>query len=374
MGRPVAGRLAGVSLSTAQVPAQALAPLPRLPGRLAFAIVFTLSAIMAAGSLPLLSLEQDRDWHTFQAAAERLLAGLSPSFDGGTVGSLYPPAMALLWAAGVTGMAWLLLGLVCAGAVSVMGRGIERPAIALLALLQVPVLYDLLLGNVMTMYAGAIAWVLVVPGCWGAIPFGLLLAIAAKPAILPFVVVLLIVRRGVGLRTLGVAVAVSAAVLLILGPGPYVDYARALLAGPGFLSTWVTGNLGLARLGLLPAALGIVVGIGLSVLGVRRLVPELALAVALGAALLVQSTLGWSYGTLLIPAVILLWRVDRLGALAAAVATIVATNALSPVVGGLFVIGFAFAVPFEQTVVDPARRVLARYHRGPAARRPLAPP
>ena len=54
------------------------------------------------------------------------------------------------------------------------------------ALLWPPNLHDLVLGNVMALYVGALSVVVARRGWLGAAPLGIVLALAAKPAILPF--------------------------------------------------------------------------------------------------------------------------------------------------------------------------------------------
>ena len=88
----------------------------------------------------------------------------------------------------------------------------------------------------------------------------------------------------------------------------------------GGLAQPFNGNLGLS--GVSPALAIAAIPIGLVWAGIAawRLTPAAGLATAVGLTLIVQPTVGFNYASILIPAVILVWRLDRLAGLLAALA------------------------------------------------------
>ena len=196
-------------------------------------------------------------------AAEALRAG---SF--GTVeGYLYTPLAAVLTIpltlipAGVAIWGWLAarLALVLAGVRrETAGWAIgDRWAAALAAVMFVPTLHDLMLGNVSLVMTAAVALVLWVRDRWWAgIALGLVLATVPKPQLLPIFVWMLVFRRRSLVGALGTAAITTGIGVLWLGVDRYLTFVDAVLHAP-YLGTPMYGNLGLT--GLLP---GFVVPLG----------------------------------------------------------------------------------------------------------------
>ena len=314
--------------------------------RLIFTAIMLVGIIATVWTLSAFAAERNRDWFTFARAGQRLAAGLSPYVPGTAVSFLYPPAMAAIWAAGMSAPIWLLLKLATLAAlVPLLGWRFALPALVLVAL-QTPLQYDLLMGNVTVFYIGAAVWFRWRRGWTAAAPLGLILAIAAKPAFLPLLVVAVQRRpRDVG-RVLVIAAAVAVAALPVVGAGAYIDYVRALVTWAGTSAEWVGGNLGPGRYGLaVPALLlgGATLIVGLLTRDERR-----AAVLAFGAALLVQPAYGFYYAALLIPAAIDLWDIDHVATLGA-VLVAVPLAYVSPALSGIVFILAALSWPNRPT-------------------------
>jgi hypothetical protein len=341
----------------------------RLDNRLlAFSLV-ALYGILAVGSLPVLLLEQNRDWETFALAGRNLKAGAPLYFDAtGELTNLYPPAMALLWTLPLSGPAWFALAAATIAVIGVLARGRERLLVVGLVAMLPPLHYDLLTGNVTTFYVAALALVLARPGWLGAAPLGIVLAIAAKPALVPFVILLALSRPGIALRVATVTLLVTGLAVLIAGVDRHLEYAAALLDSQRQFAAWTTGNVGLARLGPLAVAMGLAGGLAATLAAARFVRWEHAVAIALGAGALTQPTLGFYYAALLVPGVVLMWRVDRVAAALAALSLPV-LSILSPVVGGMVLITLAAISPLARRVSNPADvRAASSAAIGPAGR------
>ena len=303
-------------------------------GRLAFAVVATVSIIFALAYLPLLQTEEGRDWTTYARSAYDWTHGFDLYYDHGRLINLYPPAMAVLWSWGVTPQLWLLLSVLALLGVATLARGWASLGLCLLTLLQLPVFYDLMTGNVTSLYVGAIA-IRMASRRWAAgVPLGVILAIAPKPALAPFVFLLLVKNSRQTLVPIVVALAITAATLVGVGPAAFVEYLAALLDSQRQLAGWTGGNLGLARAGLPVVIGGLVVATVAVITAARFLTPDRAVALGLGAGPLVQPTIGYYYAALAIPGLILLWRRSPWTATAAALTAIVVA-VITPALSGL---------------------------------------
>lgn len=297
----------------------------RPTGLFSLAALAVVLAIEASIVWPVIAREGWRDWWAYRNAGERLVAHL-PLYGGSdsTGLLLYPPAMAGIWQAGFRYEALLFLDLVALVAIGWLAFGTARAsgvphatavaagtAVVGLALLSPAVFHDALLGNVMIVYAGAIALSLAVPGLRGAIPLGVVIAVAAKPFIVPYLVYLLIARRRDGLLVAGVAAGATLVAVATVGLSPHVEYAQAI---PTFASQArsYAGNLGVSAFA--PALVGIVAigAVALSVVVSRRGDSMRAAAAAIALGLFVQPSLGMIYAVVLIPALIVLWPWERL--------------------------------------------------------------
>lgn len=291
------------------------------PGLLLLAGIVIVAAIVAT---PVILREGTRDWAAYEQAAERVADG-KPLYvwDLATPDDeyyLYPPGMAAAWS--IVGSPGLLLVIKVASLLSVgvlaplvvadqRRRWLAAALIAAGALIWPPDIHDIVLGNVMALYVGAVAISVARRGWLGAIPIGIVLALAAKPAAIPFLIWLVLVRPRDAVRTVVVALAASVVAALIVGPGSYVDYVRALPQMTA-LATSFTGNLGLVTLSPTVALIGMVVAWVLAVGAALRLENQRSAVVAIAAMLLAQPTIGFNYAGLLYPALVLLWGRDRL--------------------------------------------------------------
>jgi len=278
--------------------------------RLVFAAIAIAGLIQTAWVLSTFAAEANRDWWVFAAGGARIAGGESP-YDPGPF--IYPPGMALLWSGPMTDSIWALLKLgTLALFVPMLGWTLGAAVLAL-TVLQPPLQYDFLMGNVTVFYVAAIIWFRRRHGWSGAIPLGIVLALAVKPLILPLLVVETRWRVKDVARVAAISVAVAAATLPVVGVTPYVEYAGSLLAWAGASAVWVDGNLGPGRYGLGGPAL--VIGIVVVLLAFVADSEERAVVLALGASVLIQPAYGFYYAALLIPAALELWRVDRIAAL-----------------------------------------------------------
>ena len=131
-------------------------------------------------------------------------------------------------------------------------RVFDRFVAGLAAIMFVPVVHDLVLGNVSIVMTAAIAVVLwnrdrVVAG----IPLGLILATVPKPQLIPVLAWMLVFRRRSLLGTVSSASAATGVGILILGVGSYRTFIDHILDVP-YLRSPMYGNLGLTSL---PSAL-----------------------------------------------------------------------------------------------------------------------
>ena len=327
---------------------------PLTDGRLALVGGLALLAILAVGLAPTILREQTRDWIAYEQAADRLTAGEALYvFELATPDDeyyLYPPPTAAIWAAAGSPEALLVVKVLALVAVSSLmvvvaprasrrDRWIAAAALAAAALIAAPDLHDLVLGNVMALYVGAVAVSVARPGWLGATPLGVVCAVALKPAIGPYLLWLAIRRPRDAARTLAVGLAVSAAFAVVVGPGRYVEYLAAL-PRMSVLVGLPSGNVGLATVSPAVALAGVAFAYAATVWAGLRLDPRRGAAIAIAGCLLAQPSIGFNYAGLLIPAVVVLWSADRAaGFIAVLAAPIVAV--VSPPVASLLVMGLA---------------------------------
>ena len=321
------------------------------PGLLLAAGVIVAMALIA---LPVLLREQTRDWTAYEQAAVRLESG-APLYVWTLATEadeyyLYPPGMAAAWSIAGSPELLLLVKVVSLLAVGALAPLVVRdPSRKLLAagvigagaLIWPPNMHDLILGNVMALYVGALAIVIAKRGWLGAAPLGVVLALAAKPAILPFAIWLLLTRPRDAARVAVAGLAVSAVVTVLFGPGRYVEYLEAL---PRMTTVAVsfTGNVGLVMISPVASVVGVVAALGLAVLAGLRVDARRGASIVLAAMLLAQPTIGFNYAGLLYPALVLLWAADRpVGTLAFVLAT--PLMLVSPVGAAVLVIVLALA-------------------------------
>lgn len=205
--------------------------------------------------------------------ATRNLAAGSAAASGrfGTVEEyLYSPAAAVLtipatWLpAGIAIVAWLVVGvaIIVVATVHVCAAGLpdaDRALLALLAVAFLPALYDLQLGNVTIVIAGAVAaaaWP--EDRGWTGIPLGLVLATAPKPQLVPILVWMLIFRRRALAGAVITAATVTMATVAAVGIDPYRTWVATLRA-PAYVSGPMHGNLAITSL---PPLAAIAVGSG----------------------------------------------------------------------------------------------------------------
>src|SRR4029453_3489899 len=189
-------------------------------------------------------------------------------------------------------------------------RGIAFVALAAAALIAAPDLHDLVLGNVMALFVGAVAISVARPGWLGATPLGVVCAVALKPVIGPYLVWLLIRRPRDAARTLAVGIAVTVVFAVVVGPGRYVEYLVAL-PRMSVLVGLPSGNVGLSTISPVVAVAGVVLAYVATAVAGFRLDLGRGAAIAVSACLLAQPSIGFNYAGLLIPAVVALWSSDR---------------------------------------------------------------
>jgi hypothetical protein len=273
------------------------------------AFAFAVPAIVGVAAMlmlgPTIFAEGVRDWTAYRYAGQLLAAGAPIYVPSAGVYPLfnYPPAAAAIWSLGLTPAIWLLAKVVALIVLAaVIGWPLGIPAVVLL--LMTPSLqHDLVLGNVRTFSCLALSWSALRPGRVGSSALGLLLAIAMKPVIGPYLLWLLLVRRsdfGWVVLTAGVA---SVIVAIVIGPANYVDYIVTLPRFASLASAW-PGNTGLASISPLLGAVAVAASYVVAIVAARRH----SLPLVIGALMFAQPSYGVGYGLLLIPAVVLIYR------------------------------------------------------------------
>jgi hypothetical protein len=322
-----------------------------------FAAVTGLLIVVALGimAMPILLGEQTKDWTVYERAAARLTAGqplyLFQFSAARETFYLYPPMGAALWS--FVGSAAALLAIKIAallGVATLAGLAVPRDAgrrdvllvgaaLAVVALISPPDVHDLVLGNTMSLYVGAIAISLARRGWLGALLLGVVLAAALKPFVATYLLWLAIRRPADLGRVAFVAVAASAVTAVLIGPGRYVEYVRAL-PGMGTMTGLTSGNVGLSAISTPAVLLGVLFALAVTVVAARRLGPGRSAAIAIAAGLFAQPTIGFNYAGILIPAAVMLWIEDRQAGFIAFVAVPLAAIA-SPLVSAVLLIALA---------------------------------
>ena len=224
------------------------------------------------------------------SAASDLLAGRFGS-DHGYVYSPLAAALTVPWTwlpASLSIGLWLALR----AAILLVGVAVathawslpDRILTAVSVVMFVPVLYDLLLGNVSILLAAAVALVAWRRDDWrSGIVLGLVLATIPKPQLAPVLVWMLVYRPRALSGAVGVAATATAIGLLILGLGPYEAWI-AVLRSVDYAATPMHGNLSLFAFA--PGPLGWVlatIAVFASVVGlIRGPLPGLVAAIVLG--------------------------------------------------------------------------------------------
>lgn len=337
-------------------------------GRLAFLVGFVTVGVLAVGLVPALLREQTRDWTAYAQAADRLRVGgplyyfdtTTPDINASDEEPyLYPPPLAAAWWLAGDPFGFLVLKIAALLAVGSLGAVVARgrrerlvagAGLAIAALFWLPDLHDLILGNVMAFYVGAVALSVSQRSGWGSVPLGILCAFALKPAIGPYLLWLLIRRRDAALAAIVAGLAMTVVTAVALGPGRYIEYLAALpmmsaLAHP------FSGNMGLISIGPWAVALGLAAAYVLTAVGAMRLDLGRSAAMAIAMTLLAQPTIGFNYAGLLLPAIVMLWTTDRpAGLLAIVVVPIVVI--LSPIAAALVVVAAALARPIGRALAE----------------------
>jgi hypothetical protein len=323
------------------------------------AFVVVAAAIVLAAidivAVPILLREQATDWRAYDEAARALAAGdsayrwiVSPDVRAITdYPYLYPPPLAALWGLGLTATVFAILKAVSVAAIGTLARpaltGLAGwrfvavgAALSGLALASPPALHDLILGNVMVLYLSAAVLVVAFPDRRAAaIPLGVLVAVALKPAIVPVLLCMLIRRRDQFIAAFASGLVTTLIFAAILGLEAYVDYLGAL-PRMGGLAQAFSGNLGLSAISLPLALVAIPIALGWTAWAALRRSDWTATAVALAMTQLVQPTLGLNYAALLIPAVIATWFIDR-RLCAVLVVVVPFASIISPPLAGLII-------------------------------------
>ena len=231
------------------------APFP--PARRRLALLAIAGIACSIGIVALVSLGEAAwmvDVRRNLGAARDLLAG-DFGRDGGY---LYSPfaALALIpltWLPEPVAIAaWIGCGvtILCAG-VARTTRALplgDRILIGLTALSFLPVLYDLLLGNVTVALLAGIALVAWRPAhARNGIPLGLLLAAAPKPGLIPVMLWMVLFRRRSLAGVVTGSLIATTTTIALFGIGPYLAWI-AVLRAPDYLSSPMAGNMALSSL------------------------------------------------------------------------------------------------------------------------------
>ena len=211
------------------------------------------------------------------AAAADMVAG---RFGSDPVYLYSPLAAALtipatLVPAAVAGAGWLVLrvGVVVACVRrATAGRTVAEQVIVLVAVLAfVPVVVDLMLGNVSILLAGAVALVAWAPDRGrNGILLGLALATVPKPALIPILIWMALYRRRALIAAIVTAGLLTAGAVAVLGLGVYQSWFETL-RHPYYLGGSGAGNLSIGA--LVPDMIGIplqVVSVIAALVALRR--------------------------------------------------------------------------------------------------------
>ncbi len=194
------------------------------------------------------------DGHRHFLAAAEAVAGRNPyAIDGFYYSPLGALSMAPIAALGPDGgiWAWMAIKLaVLVWCVADATRGLRpafRVAAFVVVLSSVFVLDDLLLGNVAIPLGAAMYLAISRRPWWAAVPLGLLLALVAKPFLVPFLLWLVVLRRPSAVAAIGTALAVTVVGVAVLGIDDYRAYLDALVRA-GRSAVPFVGNHGLSSI------------------------------------------------------------------------------------------------------------------------------
>jgi hypothetical protein len=229
----------------------------RLGGRPFLLAVAVFNAITgAAAALILAPLSFGTDALALRDAANALVAG---SLDSGF---LYPPLMSLVgrpltWISPeASAIAMTTVGvLIVVAGVAVETRSlavIDRVLILVATMTALPVVNELLLGQVTLVIAATVYPLRERDGFVRAVPLGIVLAIMPKPMMLPLLVWLLLRRSRALASVVAVAGALTLGAILVLGIDPHLVWLEAL---QDTRAVHVSGNISVWSDGSTPAAI-----------------------------------------------------------------------------------------------------------------------
>jgi hypothetical protein len=143
----------------------------------------------------------------------------------------------------------------------------SRAVVVVAGLLFLPVMSDLLLGNV-TIVLTALGMVAIRSNRVGAgLAFGIALAAVPKPLFIPLLLWMVRYRRRSLAGTIAGGLVASAVGVLVMGPDRYLSFLSALAAGAGIPSDFV-GNLGLSSVSPALGVFGNVLALDAAVAGI----------------------------------------------------------------------------------------------------------
>jgi hypothetical protein len=202
--------------------------------RLLLAAIATINGISGLWALALLApLAAGADVETYRRGAIGIQAGVYAT------GFLYSPLVGVLatpltWMPSqVAAMCMTGIGLaILAAGVRQETRGLDRVDRVLIAVAVIgfiPVVYELLLGQMTLLIAGAIYLVRDRDGPARGLPMGLALALVPKPVLIPVMVWMLVRRPRATAGAIITAAVVTIAGVLLLGGGIYAKWLAALV-------------------------------------------------------------------------------------------------------------------------------------------------
>jgi hypothetical protein len=311
------------------------------------------------------------------AAARALLDGRFGTVEGylysPLAAALTVPLLAIPTFAAV--LAWLGVKLaILIGSAATASRMLatrERILIAAAVVAFLPVVHDLLLGNVTVVIAAAIAYVAWNPDrARTGLPIGIVLATVPKPVLVPVLIWMLLWRRRAGMSALVVAAIATAAMVLLIGSDAAGAWIAAL-RNPPILSG---GNFALSSWPPIPAILGATATIAATAIALRRGEGPGLVAVLCCGLLVSNYTVLYGAGVLLAAVPVVARAAPRATAVLALVAPVGLIAGFAIWVGA--VIAVALAVPVQRwpnaasgTTLDATRRPLASPPRGEVAAR-----
>lgn len=185
-------------------------------------------------------------------AGNRLVAG-QPLYPGSY---LYPPLAAVLGRMLdlLPNVLWLLAGLRVAAiaALAWVGFGTtprQKAAAVLVAVTCIPVVQDFVYGNESTWLTFGVVMVWWRrDAVWSGVPLGILVALFAKPQLIPLLLWMLVWRRRALLGTVTAGAMATIVGVAIAGPASYLTWLNYDQSQSGLLSRQFAGNLSVAAL------------------------------------------------------------------------------------------------------------------------------